>query len=529
MAEISTLNGYKIKDKKAIRYYNTVADMIADTTLKSGMHVKTSGYYAINDGGNAEYKIVSNEDISNNDFKEDLSNELKAKLIIKDNKINVKQLGAKDDGTTDNTNIFQEILDKRVELYVPKGNYLLSSSLKLYINSTIIGQSQTTTIITCESNFNDRTGNEEIDHITIKNLRIIGNDQIDGLDLSGTTQSPYTGGRYSIIENVTFNNFNIAAILKGVWCTNFINCRFNNNIIGVKQMGTCNNIVYDKCKFYGQDTYFTDSNIGLRISSDQGSENYNITLNQCDFEKLNNAIYAYNMVDLALNSLYVEKIKNTLIATNVIVGKIYGGIFNNINRLIYASATGSNFLINSSFDVKDISIINNTEDNLDLISTGTLKCTYENVFLHNKGNGILYVGKFDRDNNKYTSNCRKGSIISDQVNIRYSTDGYFTEKIFKKDFEKLKLVYPKLVFKSAVTLSSSASIILYVNNVAVCRFNINAGTYAVDDVINASYENTDGVLFDNLSELRFRASTGTSIDCNAVIETDLAIGEMTKV
>ena len=62
--EFSTLNGYKVKDKKAIRYYDTVADMKADTTLKTGMHVKTKGYYSANDGGHGEYIIVNDNNQS---------------------------------------------------------------------------------------------------------------------------------------------------------------------------------------------------------------------------------------------------------------------------------------------------------------------------------------------------------------------------------------------------------------------------------------------------------------------------------
>ena len=69
MSEISILNGYKIKDKKAVRYYDTISNMKSDTTLKAGMHVKTKGYYSVNDGGNAEYYITSTE--SATDYQEE--------------------------------------------------------------------------------------------------------------------------------------------------------------------------------------------------------------------------------------------------------------------------------------------------------------------------------------------------------------------------------------------------------------------------------------------------------------------------
>ena len=43
MSDIVTLNGYKIKDEKAVRSYETVALMKADTKLKEGQHIKTRG------------------------------------------------------------------------------------------------------------------------------------------------------------------------------------------------------------------------------------------------------------------------------------------------------------------------------------------------------------------------------------------------------------------------------------------------------------------------------------------------------
>lgn len=80
--EVSILNGYKIKDKKAIRFYDTVQDMKEDDTLKEGMHVKTSGYTTIHDGGAEEYKITNEVLTPDNDSIIALSNNLFAKKIV---------------------------------------------------------------------------------------------------------------------------------------------------------------------------------------------------------------------------------------------------------------------------------------------------------------------------------------------------------------------------------------------------------------------------------------------------------------
>lgn len=93
MSEFSNINGYYVKDKKAIRTYDSVSLMKLDTKLNEGQHVKTRGYTSINDGGASEYIIVDdNTLIEDNGYIHTLSNGLKAVLIIKDC-VNVKQFG----------------------------------------------------------------------------------------------------------------------------------------------------------------------------------------------------------------------------------------------------------------------------------------------------------------------------------------------------------------------------------------------------------------------------------------------------
>ena len=129
MAEISTLNGYKIKDKKAIRFYDNIQSMKSDTTLKSGMHLKTKGYYSAEDGGHAEYIIVSdNTLVDDGALIHDLANGLKAKLLY-NGKINALQIGCKTDGT-DNSTILNNYFSKYGDgLYFPNGNYSIASEI----------------------------------------------------------------------------------------------------------------------------------------------------------------------------------------------------------------------------------------------------------------------------------------------------------------------------------------------------------------------------------------------------------------
>lgn len=185
--EVKTINGYNIKDEKAIRTYDTVALMQADSKLSEGQHVKTRGYYQINDGGGCEYYITTQSDT---DIQEILSNGLYATLIIENNTINIKQLGAKSQDKENNKYDIKSYVDKylnliengiQCKLYIPSGVYYaspinLSGDNRVYIygdetfslwrNGTII------TSLNDNQNYILNIGNESEDtrYFVLKNL-----------------------------------------------------------------------------------------------------------------------------------------------------------------------------------------------------------------------------------------------------------------------------------------------------------------------------------------------------------------------
>jgi len=53
--------------------------------------------------------------------------------------VNIKDLGAKGDGVTDDTDIFQQAIDKYATIYVPEGWYRISRTLKMKPNTVLIG------------------------------------------------------------------------------------------------------------------------------------------------------------------------------------------------------------------------------------------------------------------------------------------------------------------------------------------------------------------------------------------------------
>ena len=128
---VSTSDGESVQLKlnKKPYYYNSVADMKADTKLKVGDMVVTLGYYEINDGGAATYKITDTE--SETDYQEELESGLFATLVVKDY-VTPEMFGAKGDGVTDDSIALQKWLDN----HITNKNYVFDISSKTYAIST---------------------------------------------------------------------------------------------------------------------------------------------------------------------------------------------------------------------------------------------------------------------------------------------------------------------------------------------------------------------------------------------------------
>ena len=120
---------------KAIFGFDNVESMKSSTNLINGSYAETLGYYSKNDGGKALYKIreITNDDIVDEKFIITINNNLIAELIIKDNILNIKQIGGSN--TNDNTEILQyainNALSKKYIIYIPNGSYLLNNTITI--------------------------------------------------------------------------------------------------------------------------------------------------------------------------------------------------------------------------------------------------------------------------------------------------------------------------------------------------------------------------------------------------------------
>ena len=141
--------------------FDTVDEMKESENLINGSYALTYGYYNINDGGSAKYKIreIKNTDTINNKTIIALKNPQLIAELITDKSINIKQLGAYGDNIHDDSETIKiginYALNNKIPLIIPKGDYKCDNTLNLEVNDlSIIGENGT--IIhneTCDSSF----------------------------------------------------------------------------------------------------------------------------------------------------------------------------------------------------------------------------------------------------------------------------------------------------------------------------------------------------------------------------------------
>lgn len=93
--------------------YNTVTELKESQNLINGSFAEVLGYYSVNDGGKATYKIRTKEssDIIDNGKLIPIGSNLVAELIVIDNTVNVKNFGAVGNGETDDSDAIQNAIN----------------------------------------------------------------------------------------------------------------------------------------------------------------------------------------------------------------------------------------------------------------------------------------------------------------------------------------------------------------------------------------------------------------------------------
>ncbi len=128
------LQEYINKVDMCVKYKDTVADMIDDSSLVSGDIVETLGYYATNDGGRCYYIISSTQPATEYVT---LDSGLYGVMVIPEC-VTPEMFGAYGNGVADDTSAIQKAINtnKKVLLY---GSYKITSKLELISNTYVEG------------------------------------------------------------------------------------------------------------------------------------------------------------------------------------------------------------------------------------------------------------------------------------------------------------------------------------------------------------------------------------------------------
>lgn len=323
---------------KSLLCFDKVSDMINSENLIEGSYAQTFGFYNINDGGSKKYKIIKEQNAQNVNGKTKINllhDDLYA--ISLNDKINVKEYGAKGDGITDDTETIQFCIDNfpHRTIYIPEGKYLITSPLDI------------------------KSGNDyQVDLYLDNNAEIFSNTNIESLLNIGKTVQ----GTYNHYEKGA-----ICHIVGGMW--NAENCKYAIYLTADRKFTTINNVNIYNCSKYGiyianatitnnsADAFITNSkisgignaidneNIGLYI---QGSDN---EINEVRIQRFSIGISIHgngNIINnIHMTQSFITEELNTENFNNSIGIDLYGSgmdFFSNI----YIDTFGKAIVINSN-------------------------------------------------------------------------------------------------------------------------------------------------------------------------------------
>lgn len=388
-------------------------------------------------------------------------------------------------GKTDTLNI-QKMLNNFGYVELSGGIYYTNAPIKLKTGNVIVGSGNENTVIECSTDFCTFNENNSADKLVLKNFRV--NDASGkhiGLNFIGTTTQPYNGIRYSFIENIHLFGFNTCVAIRGAWCVKFNHCRFESNNMCVNQSGTCNNVEYAECQFYGKQ----DVSTGARLTGDGGAENYGVYFNNCDFEKHHYALNLYACVGVSINNLYVEKIDTVINADNAINLVLNGGTLNYINRVANVAKTQANNFYNvTTFTILNVYVRYNKSEKSCLVYISNGVPVYaKNITVTNLKGGKVYLKNTDAEtNNAYNGDYYIENLSTPNFNGRYaSSKGNIVKTDGIKRRDSVKLIGANIELINGATIDNNTEIhLVNKDGTILYRFYINKGTYESGHIFN---------------------------------------------
>lgn len=307
--------------RQLIEQYSWDIPHIVDS-LRDVENYPYDGLFAVAGFGNAGGK---GQNISNRYVKAEGSTELRTLGERFADVVNVRDYGAKGDGTTDDTEAFQNAISARKRVYVPEGVYCISKTLELQNGSRFFGAG----IYTPHSASNIKLP-EYVKGATI--VRWVGEDLADGENLEscmvrasnvpvgvdpgtnmdGSTSADH-GDKYSLLYNAGFANITLDGNEKvkfGLYLAKVGNgCNFDNvSVTRTKKYGiwVCWGWALSVRNWFA----FANQNCGVSIGIDSFGWNddkeYPVATDQMDFSNVSCQMNGYSVAQGAYLNAFSE-------------------------------------------------------------------------------------------------------------------------------------------------------------------------------------------------------------------------------
>lgn len=175
--------------------------------------VSTLGYYTASDGGENTFQWNNSSVLSDNGGSViAVTGVATGRWISVSSTVNLRQFGAKGDGTTNDTTAVAAAIATTKPVFIPTGTYILTSNLVLNSNQQLYGEGTGSVLKAGADGLRDLVGINGKTNVTVSNFKIDG---------GGQTTNVFTGFKYCFgvtvynssnitIENLTIDKCGIA-------------------------------------------------------------------------------------------------------------------------------------------------------------------------------------------------------------------------------------------------------------------------------------------------------------------------------
>lgn len=414
-------------------------------------------------------------------------------------------------------------LDAGYAVELAAGEYYLDGPLFFRSGYMLRGNSQLKTVLNCSAGFIDHENTVSVDHVEVRDVRVKGPGSGVGIDISRKVQGIETGGRYAHFMNVYIDNYGTAVRLGGCWCTNFTHCRIEATEICVEQRGSCNHVRYDHCMFLGPVDAKTTT--GVKITAEDGAENYGISFDHCEFERHDTAIHAYYCLALNVTGVYVEGVKTVFKLDSCPGFLCDGGYISYPERVcntartntskVFSKCTGEirSLYVRVNYSAEPFYLTSTTQafplkiERVDCVNDGTAVCYSDAQVANSIFNGAWLCPRFA----KFINKCRPVA----------GNNYHFIEAY--PEYKYFKLMQAKIRPMAQLTLEAPATYKVKMNTSKRdydMIITIPAGTHAAWSTFNATVHPD---IASNYAELIYNFPDNTGYAINLIAPTDIGV------